>query len=623
VTEPLKRRIGAAAAAALLVAWTATGPDAQTTGGTRQDQLSVDTVDGAAVFARACRACHDGAIDSRAPGEAALRARTPQAIIEALLTGPMRLQGSRLSGLERRAIAEYLSGRTGAANAGGAARDAIGHCQTAPPFSADDGPARWTGWSPSVENTRFQAATAAGLTVEQVPRLKLKWAFGFPDANTAWSQPSVAGGRLFVGSQNGTVYALDTRTGCTHWTFAARGSIRTAAIVGRPALGRPPAVFVGTLNGYVHAIDAESGRPLWERQVETHPYGRLTGSPTLYDGRLYVPVSSLEEAQGSIPEYECCTFRGSLAALDAATGRVIWQTFTVPEPKRRGTSAAGVPLWGPSGNAIWAAPTIDAKRGVVYAATGNTYSGPSQPLSDAVIAFDLATGAIKWTRQMTVDVFVSRCPPAGNPNCPDALGPDFDFGNSPILASLPGGADAIVIGQKSGIGWALDPDHEGAVLWQYRAGRGGTLGGIEWGSAVDANYAYFPVSDIQHPDPGGLHAVRLATGERVWHTPAPPPKCGTGRGCNGAQSAAITVISGMVFSGSNDGAVRAFSTKDGSIVWEYDTNRAFATVNGVSANGASMIGPGPVIAGGMMFVNSGYGQYGGRPGNVLLAFGID
>jgi polyvinyl alcohol dehydrogenase (cytochrome) len=258
------------------------------------------------------------------------------------------------------------------------------------------------------------------------------------------------------------------------------------------------------------------------------------------------------------------------------------------------------------------------------------YTEPQQPTSDAVIAMDLESGKIKWSSQrLDKDVWIVGCPPAGN-NCAASaadIGPDFDLGDSPMLVKLSNGAgtkDAIVVGQKSGQAWALDPDKRGAVLWEYRAGRGGTLGGIEWGPAVDATNAYFAVSDFRLDNPGGLHAVNLVSGQRAWLTPAPPPACsGPAPNCSGAQSAAITVIPGVVFSGSVDGALRAYSTTDGQIVWTFDANRDFTTVNGVKANGASFGGGGPVIAGGMLFTNSGYGVPAGRAGNVLLAFGVD
>jgi polyvinyl alcohol dehydrogenase (cytochrome) len=577
-------------------------------------------VDGAQLFQGRCANCHNGAADSRAPGLEALRSRTPQAIVESLMTGAMRVQGARMSGADRRAVAEFVTGKAMGGDVTGAG---TGRCAAASPPQVSGAQAQWGGWSPTLTNTRFQSSDRAGLTAGDVRRLTLKWAFGFPDASVAWSQPTVAGGRVFVGSQNGTVYALDAKTGCIHWTFAAAAGVRTAVTVG-PGPSTRDVVYFGDTGASAYALDAETGRAVWVRKVEDHASSRITGSPVLYEGRLYVPVSSYEEAQGADPLYGCCTFRGSLVALDANDGAVVWKTYMIPdEPRPRGTSTAGVTLWGPAGAAIWSAPTVDGRRRVVYVATGNAYSAPASPSSDAVVAMDLDTGRIRWVRQTTPgDVYLSGCRP-GNPNCPEANGPDLDFGSPPMLATGAGGRDILVIGQKSGVGFAMDPDRGGDVIWQYRAGRGGALGGIEWGSAVDGEHAYFAVSDITHPQPGGLHAVKLATGERAWLAAPPPLKCEAGRGCNGAQSAAVTAISGVVFSGSNDGALRAYSTTDGSVVWEFDTNREFPSVNAVPARGASMIGPGPAVAGGMVFVNSGYGAFGGRAGNVLLAFGVD
>jgi len=536
------------------------------------------------------------------------------------MTGAMRPQGARLSGPERRAVAEFVTGRTIGIDVTGSAQ---GKCAPSVRASDDVRGAAWSGWSPSVTNTRYQSREMAGLAASDVPRLTLKWALGFPDASVAWSSPTMAAGRLYVGSQNGTVYALDAKSGCIHWTYSAAGGVRTAVVVGPDAGPVRSMVYFGDTAANAYALDARTGRVVWIRKVDDHPLARITGSPTLYDGRVYVPVSSYEESQGADPRYECCTFRGSVSALDAATGRVIWKTPMIADPlTRRGTSTAGVALWGPSGAAIWSAPTIDAARKRLYVATGNAYSAPAHPLTNAIVALDLETGAIRWTYQATPgDVYVSNCRP-GNPNCPEKNGPDFDFGSPPVLART-GGRDVLIVGQKSGMAFALDPAQDGNVLWKYRAGQGGVLGGIEWGAAVDDEHAYFAVSDMLQPRPGGMHAVRLATGERAWFAPPAAPVCAAGRGCNAAQSAAVTAIPGVVFSGSNDGALRAYSTVDGAIVWEFDTNRDFVTVNGVPSRGASMIGPGPVVAGGMVYVNSGYGAFGGRPGNVLLAFGLE
>jgi polyvinyl alcohol dehydrogenase (cytochrome) len=353
----------------------------------------------------------------------ALRARAPEAIVEALMTGAMRAQGSRLSGPERRAVAEFVTGKRIGGDVTGADK---GRCASPP----STGPIRdfavgphWSGWSPSPTNTRLQPSDQAGLQAADVPRLALKWSFGFPDASVAWSQPTVADGRVFVGSQNGTVYALSAKTGCIYWTFSARGGVRTAIVVSPPRASSPALVFFGDTAANAYALNADTGAVVWVRKVDDHPFARITGSPTFHEGRLYVPVSSYEEAQGADPQYPCCTFRGSVSALDASSGRVIWKTYMIHDSsKRRGTSTAGVPLWGPAGSGIWSAPTIDSTRRAVYVGTGNTYSAPAQSSSDAVVALDLNTGSIRWMKQVTPnDVYVNNCR-AGNPNCPDGRG---------------------------------------------------------------------------------------------------------------------------------------------------------------------------------------------------------
>ena len=570
------------------------------------------------LFQSHCAGCHNGAPEARAPAPDVLRQRSAPAILDVLANGSMRIQGATLSGPERRAIAEYLGGTTLAGDPTGASR---GRCESSSEFLMS-GPG-WNGWGAAMENRREQSAVAAGLNAALLPRLKLKWAFGFPDATSAWAQPTVVGGWIFIGSQNGSVYALDAKSGCIRWVFSADGGVRTAISVGPRDGGA--AVYFGDTGAKAYALDAASGALLWKTKIEEHPLARITGAPALYRGHLYVPMSSYEESQGARPEYGCCTFRGSLSALDARSGKIVWRTYMIPgEPQPRGMSSSGTTLFGPAGAPIWSAPTIDAGRGLIYVGTGNSYAGVAAPTSDAVIALNLA-GKIEWVKQLFPDdVFVSGCrAKSENPNCADQRGPDYDLGNSPILATLPRGRRVIVIGQKSGIGWALDPEKRGAVIWQYRAGAGGALGGIEWGSAVDAEHAYFAVSDIFGAAPGGLHAVSLQSGERLWYAPPQPPQCTPGPRCNAAQAAAISVIPGVIFSGSNDGSLRAYSTHDGAILWEVDTNREFETVNRVAAHGASMLGPGPVIVNGMLFVSSGYGAFGGRAGNVLLAYGVE
>jgi len=579
---------------------------------------------GEAIFAESCNSCHSGD-DSRAPSRDAMRGRSPRAIVDALTSGSMRYQGLALSGDERRAVAEFITGRR---IGGTVAGTTVGTCGARrSPLAEPAARPLWNGWGPTIQNTHFQPAAQAGLTADQVPRLRLEWAFGFPDTTSAWAQPTIAGGRLFVGSQNGTVYSLDAATGCVAWTFTAESGVRAAISIGaRTRSGRQPAyaAYVADQQGFVYALDAATGRMLWKRKVDDHPLVRLTGSPTLHAGRLYVPTSSYEEG-GRPPGYACCTFRGSVVALDAQTGSVVWKTYTIPEaPRLLRAYADGTELRGPAGGAIWSAPTIDVKRGAIYVGVGNTYSGPAQSTTDAILAFDLASGAMRWARPMasaTPDVF--GCTP-GDVNCGDRPGPDFDFGASPVLATLTTGRQLIVAGQKSGLVYALDPDKQGQQVWRYRAGGGSGLGGIQWGIAADADRAYVPVAEIYNPAPGGLHAIDLATGTRGWYAPPETPVCGKpSRACSGAQFSAVSAIAGIVFSPSNDGAVRAYSAKDGKIVWRFDTNRDFTTLNGVRARGGSMNGPAPTVAGGRVYVSSGYGAFGLRPGNVLLAFGVE
>jgi polyvinyl alcohol dehydrogenase (cytochrome) len=584
------------------------------------------TPNAAAIYKDRCASCHDpgpGAAASRAPARETLSSRTAQQIFATLEPGgSMAANASGLSTAEKQAVAAYLS----ATSATAPADSNVGRCAASPPLPDLSSLPMWNGWGNDGSNARFQNARAAGLTAADVPKLTLKWAFGFPGSTSASGQPTVAAGRVFVGNSNGFVYALDAKTGCTHWAFKADAGVRTAITVASLTIdGAPRAIAMfGDLRAIAYGVDAQSGTQLWKIKVDDHAMARVTGAPSYHNGRLYVPVSSIEEVAGARPNYQCCTFRGSVVALDAGTGKQIWKTYMTDEPKIAGKNSAGTAQWKPAGAAIWTSPTIDVAKNAIYVATGNAYTSPAAPTSDAVVALDLTSGAIRWVQQVTPnDTFVIGCTAGAEP-CSDDVGPDFDFGNSPILRTLPGGRRVLSLGQKSGVVYGLAPDENGKVLWQYRAGKGSALGGIEWGSAADDQNIYVPVSDVLLPseEAGGLHAVRLATGERVWHTPAPALPCTTGPGCTGAQSAAISVMPGAVFSGSVDGHFRAYSTVDGKIIWDFNTMQPFETVNGVKAQGGSIDAAGPVIAGGMVYTNSGYGQWRGKPGNVLLAFGL-
>jgi polyvinyl alcohol dehydrogenase (cytochrome) len=359
--------------------------------------------------------------------------------------------------------------------------------------------------------------------------------------------------------------------------------------------------------------------------LDNHPYARITGSPIFYGGRLFVPMASLEEATGMTRGYECCTFRGSLAALDGETGRQLWKSYTVLDPpKAYKKNKEGGQKYGPAGAGVWSAPTIDAKRKLVYVATGDSYTDVEINTSDAIMAYNIDNGSLVWVSQVTPkDNYIVGCP--ASPNCPDEVGPDYDFGSSPILRTLPGGKQIIIAGQKSGVVWGLDPDQKGKILWNTKLGAGSVMGGVEWGHGADGENTYVAISDVAAREGAqpGISALNLATGEKVWNTPAPKVTCAMRTGCSPAQGAAVSVIPGAVFSGAVNGHFRAYSTKTGEIVWDFDTARPFDTVNKVPGKGGSINGGGPAIANGMVFTNSGYGSFGQADGNVLLAFSVD
>jgi polyvinyl alcohol dehydrogenase (cytochrome) len=589
--------------------------------------------DGPSLYAAQCSMCHDGGI-VRAPSRLALAEMTPERVVSALDTGLMRAQGARLSADERRAVAVFITGKP----LGSVAAPVTTVKCTAPgaPFSASP-PSAWTGWSPSLANDRYQRQPG-NLAAADLPKLKLKWAFGFAGDTSAAVQPTIVDGRVFVGSSSGRVYALSLREGCAYWTFDADTQVRTAITVVRDG-STPPAVFFADVAANIYSLDAATGSLRWRKKAEDHPLARVTGTPRFANGRLYVGVSSLEELAGAEPSYQCCTFRGSVLALDASTGNQIWRSYTIGEtPRPTAKNKAGTQMFGPSGAAVWASPTIDAATRTIYIGTGDSYSQPAAPTSDAIMALDLESGAVKWATQLTSgDAFNLACGGVDNSNCPAGAGPDFDFGSPPMLVTLPDGGRRLIVGQKSGIVHGLDAAN-GKVLWSTRIGKGGVLGGIEWGSATDSRLAYVALSDqTLRPakgdvlvigqttvDPkigGGLFALRIADGTKAWS--APPAACGDRPMCSPAQSAAITAIPGAVFSGSVDGHLRAYSSDDGRVLWDFDTGREFETVNKVRASGGSIDVGGPAVAEGMVLTTSGYPTFGGRFGNVLLAFSID
>jgi polyvinyl alcohol dehydrogenase (cytochrome) len=588
----------------------------------------------AELFKQHCASCHENAAaapGARIPPVSVLKAMTPTAILRALEGGVMRSQAAVLSTNERQALANFL----GTAVTVERRRDQIANACAAS-AGWKQGPA-WAGWGAGVTNTRFQPAKQAGLKAEDVPKLTVKWAFAFPDSTVLRSQPAVYRGRIFAGSQDGSVYALDAETGCVYWTTTVQAEVRSGITVAE--VDGKPALFFGDSSGYLYGLDGATGKQLWKLPLDEHPASKATSTPVFYQGKLYVGVSSLEEALAVSPGYVCCTFRGSVSAVQAKDGKVLWKTHMIEEtPKEQPKTKRGSAVKGPSGIGVWTAPTLDAARDVMYVTTGDNYSDPPTPFSDAVVAVQMSTGRILWAKQLTAgDSWNSSCYLTNRVNCPDSDGPDFDFASSAALVPLANGRRALLLGQKSGMVYAIDPDRKGEILWQARAGKGGTVGGIEWGGATDSRNFYVGLSDVAFEvsllpgtndrkyelDPkegGGMFAFRVDNGQKVWETP--PPGCGDRRPCSPAQSAAVTAIPGAVFSGSLDGHLRAYSTSNGKIIWDFDTDREFKTVNGIPGHGGALDVGGPIVAGGMLFVNSGSAQRNGLPGNVLLAFSV-
>ena len=577
-------------------------------------------VSGEAVYEKRCAGCHDSGREGTPPRDA-LKQLSVARILRTLDFGVMINIAYVLNREERQAVASFL----GVERPDTPVPQQAYCSDRAVTIGASPSPA-WTGWGPDPSNTRY--TTTSGITLNQVGKLKLKWAYAYEGDVSAFGAPTVLGRTLFVGSAGGAVQALSTDTGCVRWVYQASGPVRSAPVA--VPVGKTHALIFTDLTGWAYALEAETGRLLWKKKPEEHESTRLTGTAAVHNGVVFIPAASWEETRSGNPEYRCCTFRGSVTALRAKDGSQVWKTYTIREiPKQLDNNQASVGTWGPSGAGVWGSPTLDARRGLLYVTTGDNFSSPATDLSDAVLALELKTGRIVWAKQVTPgDVYSGAC--TGG-KCP---GPDHDFGSSVLLEKLPSGQDVLLAGQKSGVVYALDPERKGEIMWQMRVGKGGTNGGVQWGMASDGQKVYAAVSDLVRkstpgtiiqvglpPDPtqgGGLTALRITNGEKAWY--APPQPCGAKPTCSPAQPAAVTAIPGVVFSGSVDGHLRAFSTEDGRMVWDFDTDRDYQTVNGARGKGGSLDGAGPVVAGGMLFVNSGYARNGGVAGNVLLAF---
>ncbi len=575
------------------------------------------TETGFAVFQTRCMSCHGNPDVPRAPQPSAIRQMSPERIYDALTSGVMKGQGDALTEDQRRMVADFMSGRPLGSLASGDAKDMQGRCPTNPPMRAPDRAVDWNGWGASLDNARYR--TRSGLTAADVPKLKVKWAFGIPDGLSAYGQPTVVAGRVFVGTDTGYVYSLDAKTGCVYWSFQAKAAVRSAVTVGqvKGVKGVRWGLFFGDFHANAYGLDAQTGRELWTRKVDDHFVARITAGPAYYQGRIFVPVSSSEEFSASVLDYPCCTSRGSVVALDASTGRQLWKAWVVGKPRPTRKNSKGVQQYAPAGGSVWNSPTVDPRRHAIYFGTGDAETEPAPKTTDAVMAVDIATGRRLWVYQAQAnDSFLGGCgPKQRTDNCPKTVGPDLDIGNSPILKSLPGGRRELVTATKDGHVIAIDPDRNGRLLWRMevvpeaaKAGLKGRFaaGGIYWGGAADASRVYYGLAA------GAMAAVDLKSGRRAWYQPLSKP--------GDSNSAAASAIPGVAFVGGMDGKLHALRTGDGQPVWTFDTVRPFDTVNKVPAHGGGMGSAGPTVANGMLFVGAGYAVVGDRSGNVILAF---
>jgi polyvinyl alcohol dehydrogenase (cytochrome) len=607
-------------------------------------QAATAAANGEAIFVARCKSCHDPAVE-RAPGRLELAFRPRADIVAALATGVMAPMAQGLSRAEIEALAVYLApGR----QLGPAGTDKM--CAANGPIQASA--SDWPSLGLDENSSRFQPNP--GFRAAEVSKLKVKWAFSMAGGG----QPTVIGDWLFITNRGGKFYALDAKTGCVHWALEDASSRTTPMLIRSSISPSGWATFIGAGKRVLRAIDAQSGKEIWHSEpLENHTAAGLTGTPVVSGDQVFVPVSSGEEAVAMQPGYSCCSFRGSLAALDLKTGATQWQTYMITEPMQpTRKNATGVQMQGPAGAPIWASPTVDARRGLVFVVTGDSYTDAITGGDDAIVAVEMRTGKVRWKNQVTTrDNFIMGCSgPTKAANCPTPTGPDFDFGATPILIQH-GAKQVLVAGQKSGIVYGVDPDN-GRTLWRTVVGEGSALGGVEWGIAADQKYVFIPIADVgqlfseisvaaggpplpeyQTPGKPGLSALDPVTGKIIWNTPAPKAPCHyagdrskdfTKGACVRAQSAAPSAMPGIVFSGTMDGWFRAYEASTGKIVWEFSsTAQTYDTVNGNAAQpGGGIDGMGPAIAGGMVYTMSGFNgaaRTGGNGINVLLAFSVD
>jgi polyvinyl alcohol dehydrogenase (cytochrome) len=641
---PRWRMLAATALAAILSGCAAPGPAAPAGSAAAVDAEPPHAIvagphPGETVYKERCAACHDNSEATRSPNRDTLGRMPAGQIVNAMVAGKMMAQAVGLSPSQIDDVAAYLSAAASDKDAD-KWMEAMA-CPTGRRAPKLDAKPTVGGFGFDKENTRRLTYSQAGLKASDFGDMELAWAIAFPAAVSMRSQAAVVGDSLFipVGESNNRLFAFDISKGqqpCLQWVYDGGRTLRSSAGFGTLPDGRK-GVMVGDMGGYVHMIDARTGKRIWETRIGLFEGSIITGTPVLWEGKVYAPSSQFEIMMAGQDSHVCCKIHGGVVAVDAITGAKVWEGHTMPNAEPIRDRGDGQMLWGPAGAPIWNSPSIDPKRNRLYVGTGEANSIDAHPNTDALMAFNLTSGKIEWSFQATEnDVFNVGCGPnGGGKNCTaNTVFRDVDFGASTILTKDPSGREMLLAGQKSGTVWAMNPDN-GTVLWRTDIGTGGPNGGIHWGIAADDTHVYAPISYPGRSIPGqevskdlkpGLYAVNLKDGTIDWKFEATPdctdarkkfvPRCNTLFGLSGAP----TVIGDHVVTGGLDGRVYVLERKTGKLVQTLETARDFDTVNGVKGNGASVDNASIIAANGLLFVNSGYGLFSQGAGNVMLAF---
>lgn len=564
------------------------------------------------VYQKHCADCHQDT-KLRAPSLGTIKKMSENGIRQALTMGVMKEHSRNIDNIDFDKLLLFLSSQKN-----NIIETQINECFEPFPTHSE---VLWSNWGNGLSNQRVQVKSS--LNPQNINKLELKWAFGFKDSIRIRSQPLVTENTIYIGSQSGHVYALSLDTGCEWWSFKADAEVRGAITLSDDK----KSILFTDFAANVYRLNSLNGEIEWKKNVATHPLTTITGSIAVTQNSVLIPLSSTEVVSAIDPNYMCCTFRGGLIALNTSNGNERWKMHTVPEPKKTGYNSNKISSWGPSGAPVWSTPTIDQERGLVYIGVGQNYSHPATELSDAIIAIEIESGRVVWHKQtLSGDVWNAACV-TNRINCPGDYGPDYDIGASIIL--IEGDKDMLIAGQKSGMVFAMDPDDRGSIIWQKRVGRGGKKGGIHWGMTIDDDSIFIPIADLPEKIPSqfspmpGIHALRIKDGSKEWYRPAIPVCEDEKYHCYPSVSAAPSRVGNMIITGSMNGVIEIISTRDGNLLWSFDTAKQFKTINQISANGGSIDSNGPIIAGNHLIATSGYDIYGQLTGNILLVFSVE